>query len=78
MVDDPEHKGDIVRRVREVLQVIWKDHAETIEKEICEIMGCGNCGITSESPATGGFGWIMLSTILRAAVRLRSYLVSAL
>ncbi len=38
LVDDPDHIGDIVRRVRDVLEVIWKDRAEAIEKEACEIL----------------------------------------
>lgn len=37
--DDPDHADDIVCRVREVLEVIWKGRAEPIEKECCEILG---------------------------------------
>ena len=37
--DDPDHSDDIVRRVRKVLELIWKDRAEAIEKEACEILG---------------------------------------
>ena len=50
----PENSGDIVRRVRDVLELIWKDRTEAIEKEACEILGVrelrdyfrkpGNCG----------------------------------
>jgi hypothetical protein len=36
-VDDPDHASDIVRRVREVLELIWKDWAGAIEKEACDI-----------------------------------------
>ena len=43
MVDDPEHREDIVRRVREVLAVLWPGEngarAETIEREACEVLG---------------------------------------
>ena len=39
LVDDPDHPDDIVRRVREALELIWKDRLETIEKEVCEILG---------------------------------------
>ena len=35
LVDDPDHPDDIIRRVRDVLEVIWKDRAEAIEKEAC-------------------------------------------
>jgi hypothetical protein len=39
LVDDPEKTNDIVRRVRKVLEVVWKDRAEAIEEEGCEILG---------------------------------------
>jgi hypothetical protein len=45
LVDDPgpestqPHRDDIVRRVQAVLRVIWKDRAEAIEQEACEILG---------------------------------------
>jgi hypothetical protein len=39
LVDDPGHADDIVRRVREVLTLLWGDRAEAIEKEACEILG---------------------------------------
>jgi len=39
LVDDPNSANDIVRRLREVLTVIWKERAETIEQETCEILG---------------------------------------
>lgn len=37
--DDESHPEDIVRRVREVLELLWKDRAEPIEQEACEILG---------------------------------------
>jgi hypothetical protein len=39
LVDDPNHPLDIERRVREVIEIIWKDRAEAIEHEACEILG---------------------------------------
>ena len=39
LVDDEDHPEDIVRRVREVLQVIWPAHHDAIEGEACEILG---------------------------------------
>lgn len=45
MVDDPglngalPHREDIVRRVREVLDLLWKDKASDIEREACDILG---------------------------------------
>ncbi len=39
LVDDPDHREDIVRRAREALRVIWKERDEAIEQEACEILG---------------------------------------
>ena len=45
LVDDPgvsdaqPHRDDIVRRVREVLDILWKDKAHEIEEEACGILG---------------------------------------
>jgi hypothetical protein len=39
LVDDEGHSEDIVVRVREALEVIWKDKAEDIEQEACQILG---------------------------------------
>ena len=44
LVDDPGfngdqlHREDIIRRVREALDLIWKDKAADIEQEACEIL----------------------------------------
>lgn len=39
LVDDPQHPDDIVRRVQEVLALLWPDRADAIEQEACEILG---------------------------------------
>ncbi len=39
LVDDPDHPLDIVRRVREAIEIVWKDRAEAIENEACETLG---------------------------------------
>jgi len=39
LVDDPGHPLDIEARIRQMLQVIWKDRGEAIEHEACEILG---------------------------------------
>ncbi len=45
LVDDPgfngdrPHRDDIVRRVREVFDLLWKDKAHEIEQEACDILG---------------------------------------
>jgi hypothetical protein len=39
VVDDPDQQCDIVRKVRDVLGVIWKDSGDTIEGEACDSLG---------------------------------------
>jgi hypothetical protein len=39
LVDDPGHSEDIVTRVRESLEVIWKERHDAIEQEACDILG---------------------------------------
>ncbi len=55
LVDDPDHPDDIIRRVRDVLELIWKDRAEAIEKEACEILGVPNLRDYFRKPGAGGF-----------------------
>ncbi len=38
-MDDPNHPLDIERRVREVIEIIWKDRADAIEQESYEVLG---------------------------------------
>jgi hypothetical protein len=53
--DDPDHTDDIVHRVREVLELIWKDRADSIEKEACEILGVKELRDYFRKPGKGGF-----------------------
>jgi hypothetical protein len=39
IVDDEGHTEDIVTRVLDAIEVIWKDKANDIEQEACEILG---------------------------------------
>lgn len=55
LVDDPEHEDDIIRRIRDVLEVIWKDRAEAIEREACEILGVRELRDYFRKPGNGGF-----------------------
>jgi len=55
LVDDPGHEDDIIRRVQDVLEVIWKDRAEAIEKEACEILGVRDLRDYFRKPGNGGF-----------------------
>lgn len=53
--DDADHADDIVRRVREVLELIWRDRADAIENEACEILGVKQLRDYFRKPGKGGF-----------------------
>jgi hypothetical protein len=55
LLDDPDQPDDILRRVRDVLEVIWKDRADAIEKEACEILGVADLRDYFRKPGAGGF-----------------------
>jgi hypothetical protein len=55
LVDDPDNPDDTVRRVREVLELLWQDHAEAIEQEACEILGVKELRDYFSKPGKGGF-----------------------
>jgi hypothetical protein len=55
MPDDADHPDDIVRRIREVLELIWKDQAESIEKEACENLDVKALRDYFRKPGKGGF-----------------------
>lgn len=55
LVDDPGHEDDIIRRVQDVLEVIWKDHGEGIEQEACEILRVRELRDYFRKPGNGGF-----------------------
>jgi hypothetical protein len=55
VVDDPNHPDDLVRRVREVMEILWQDRAEAIEQEACEILGVRELRDYFRKPGNGGF-----------------------
>ncbi len=55
LVDDSGHEADIVCRVRDVLESIWKDRAEAIEREVCAILGVRELRDYFRKPGNGGF-----------------------
>jgi len=55
VVDDPQHPDDLVRRVKAVLEVLWKDLAEGVEKDGCEILGVRELRDYFRKPGKGGF-----------------------
>src|SRR5207249_3942025 len=55
LTDDADHKDDIVQRVRCVLEVIWNEGAEAIEREACEIIGVTELREYFRKSTKGGF-----------------------
>ena len=55
LTDDPEHGEDIERRVRDVIEVIWRDRADAIEEEACDILGVKELRDYFRKPGKGGF-----------------------
>jgi hypothetical protein len=54
LVDDSDNPDDIVRRVRDVLEILWQDRAEAIEREVCEILGIKELRDYVRRPGKGG------------------------
>lgn len=42
LVDDPDHPRDIVTAVRRLLRLIWKEQADAIEQEACQLLEVPN------------------------------------
>ena len=55
LVDDLGHPDDIVRRVQDVLGVIWQDNAEAIEQEVCQLLGVKELRDYFRRPGNDGF-----------------------
>lgn len=55
LVDDPEHSDDVCRRVQEVLESVWHDNAEMIEKEAATYLGSKTLRDYFRKPGKGGF-----------------------
>ena len=51
LVDDKNHPEDIVARVREAIEVIWKDRPDAIEQEACDILGVSDLRNYFRKPA---------------------------
>jgi hypothetical protein len=55
LVDDGDHSEDVVRRVRDVIEVIWRNRAEGIEAEACQILSVKELRDYYRKPGKGGF-----------------------
>lgn len=57
LVDDPTHPGDIVRRVRHVLVLLFPNRATFIENEICDLLGVKDIRDYFRDPRRGFFAF---------------------
>jgi len=55
LVDDADHADDVVRRVRDVITVIFKAQAEAIEQDLCGSLGLDDLREHFRRSGTGGF-----------------------
>ena len=55
LVDEPAHPDDIVRRVQQVLAIIWGERAAAIEQEACAILGVKELRGYFRKVGKGGF-----------------------
>lgn len=55
LVDDPNHPDDIIRRVRDVVEVVWKERAVAIEEEACEILNMSDLRDYFRKTGAGSF-----------------------
>jgi hypothetical protein len=55
LADDAGHPNDVIHRVRDVLELVWKDRAEAIEQEACKALGVTELRDYFRKPGKGGF-----------------------
>ncbi|TWW08591.1 hypothetical protein E3A20_22800 [Planctomyces bekefii] len=55
LVDDPEHADDIVRRIREVCDVICEGRGDAVETEACDILSVKEIRDYFRKPGKNGF-----------------------
>jgi len=55
IADDPDRPDDLVRRVRDVAETVWKKRADAIEKEACGILGVEQLRDYFRKRGKGGF-----------------------
>jgi len=57
LTEDTDHSDDIVHRVRDVMELLYKDKAEAIEQEVCQILGVKELRTYFRNSGEGGF-WL--------------------
>jgi hypothetical protein len=54
-VDDQEHEDDLVKRGRDVIELIWRDRSDAIERQACDALGTKALREYFRKPSKGGF-----------------------
>ncbi|MBN1458234.1 MAG: hypothetical protein JXA57_01775 [Armatimonadetes bacterium] len=57
LVDDPGHPDDLLARIRQMLELIYKERAGAIEAELAELLGVKDLRDYFRRPTKGGF-WL--------------------
>ena len=52
---NPDHDDDIIRRVREVFELLWEKRAEETEREACDLLDVKELRDYFRKPAAEGF-----------------------
>lgn len=55
LVDDNEHQDDIVKSVREVIEVVWTNVVDNVENEACKVLGAKDMREYFRKSGKGGF-----------------------
>lgn len=55
LVEDEDHVDDVIQRIREVLEVAWKDDTDDFENGACNAFGVGSLRGYFKKPGKGGF-----------------------
>jgi hypothetical protein len=55
LVEDENDPDDVIRRIREVLDIAWKDDAADFEKAACDAFSVGSLRSYFKKPGKGGF-----------------------
>lgn len=74
LVDDHGHSDDVIRRVRDVLEVIWKDRADAIEKRSLQKFSASRLRDYFRKPSKIGFWDDHISATPRVAENLSGYI----
>ena len=55
LVEDEDNHDDVIQRVREVLEVVWKEGVDDFERAACDAFGVSTLRGYFKKPGKGGF-----------------------